>query len=585
MDGDGTPDLLARGPDDWQALRFTMLNGVPTLYWQAVAMPDTGDSAGGKNLNLGDFNGDGLADVFATNDKQDIVWLNTGSGTFYSRPLDRPKPSVLAYGDYHHKHLAVLDYNADNRDDFLEHWETPQYYAGNGTYTTDSFNWALQPDSQVTFFTTQEATGIRRPGEGGRLYPGDFTMSGDIDGDGNVDLFGSDSAVYFGSGSHNTLLTKVTDGVGKVVEVGYGGYKTDDRCSGSTWPEKCLKHLNSVVSTQNESTVDPFGNVTADRIVSYAFTNARVNLTGHGWLGFDRKEVSVAGTRTSGDAGTTTTVDYEPVARYDLNGKATTSTTPPYLYPLAGLVRTTTVDQHVNATTSAFPPLQSGFWERRTQTKNVWSVALSTERRPFPFATSTETQKYDRPVQGGIGPGPSTLPFEDNGTALSGCTTTFTPDGYGNVTYEYNSCDIYFETTATTRTFDLDPAHWLISNLKTLSVTTSRSNASREDWALTYTGGLLATVTRAPTGTDTRHKITYGRDDYGNVNQVTEEVAGEPSRATTIGYDSSNIFPQTITDAEGHTSVVEFDDHWGDAPERYGDRSLCDRWSLCDGAG
>ncbi|MEO8904554.1 MAG: RHS repeat-associated core domain-containing protein [Polyangiaceae bacterium] len=564
VDGDGTPDLLARGPDGWQALRFTVLNGVPTLYWQAVAMPDTGDSAGGKNLNLGDFNGDGLADVFSTNDKQDIVWLNTGSGTFYSRPLDRPKPSVLAYGDYRYRHLAVLDYNADNRDDFLEHWETPQYYAGNGAYTEDRFNWALQPDSQVTFFTTQEANSIRWPGADKRLYPGDFTMSGDIDGDGNIDLFGHDSAVFFGSGSHNTLLTKVTDGVGKVVDVIYGGYQTDERCSGSTWPEKCLKHLNSVVAEHKESTVDNNGNVTPDREFSYTFVNARMNLTGHGWLGFDRKIVTVGGQRTSGDAGTTTTVDYEPVVRYGLNGKPTASTTPAYLYPLAGLVRTATVDQHVNAVTSTFPPLQTGFWERRTQTKNVWSVALSASNRPFPFATSTETTKYDRPVQGGIGPGPSTPPFEENGTELSDCTTTFTPDGYGNVPSEYNECEnLYFERKQTIRTFESDPATWLISNPKTISITTKRSTSSTEEWALTYTGGLLTTVTRAPSGTDTRHKITYGRDAFGNVNQVVEEAAGEPARTTNVGYDKGNIFPETITNAAGQTSVVEFDDRWG----------------------
>jgi RHS repeat-associated protein len=562
VDGDGTPDLLARGPDGWQALRFDLRNGTPVLWWQPIAMPDTGSSGGGKDLNLGDFNGDGLPDVFQVNDRQDIIWLNTGSGRFYSRPLERPRPPVLALGPYSYRHLAVLDYNADNRDDFLEHWETAQYDAGNGTVTEDRFNWALQPDSRVTFFTTQEAEGIRWPGEGGHRYPGDFTVSSDIDGDGNIDLFGHDGAVFFGSGSHNSLLIKVTDGVGKVVDVAYGGYQPDERCSGNTWPEKCLKRLNSVVSSHKESTVDAFGNVTRDREFSYTFVNARMNLTGEGWLGFDRKIVSVAGERTTGNAGTTTTVDYEPVARYDRNGKPTSSTAPPYLYPLAGLVRRTTVDQHIDSL--SVQPLQSRLWERRTQTRNVWSVVMSASRRPFPFETFTETKKYERPAAEGVGPDPSPLPFENNGNQLSYCRTVLTPDAYGNIPSEYNECEnVDFERKQTTRTFELDPDNWLIGNPKTISTVNKRGTSATQEWELTYTGGLLTTVTRAPSGTDTRHKTTYGRDAFGNVNQIIEEAGGEPARTTGITYDNDNIFPATFTDAMGYTTQVKFDPHWG----------------------
>ena len=566
VDGDGTPDLLVRGSDGWLALRFSLQSGAPTLYWQPVALPDVGDSSGGKDLNLGDFNGDGLLDVFSTNDKQDVVWLNTGGGTFYNRLLDRPQPPLAASSGYRYKHLAVLDYNADSRDDFLEHWETPQYDAGLGTYQTDSFNWALLPDSDVNFFTTQEVKELRWPGTSlGPELAADFTMSGDIDGDGSIDLFGSSSAVFFGSGSMNTLLTKVTDGVGKVVDVIYGGYQTDDKCAGTSWPEKCLKNLNNVVAEHKEGTLDPLsGNVIPDREFSYTFINARMSLTGQGWLGFDRKIVTVGGERTTGDAGTTTTVDYEPVARYDLAGKLTTSTIPPYLYPLAGLAKTITVDQHVDTSTNFFPPLQGGFWERRTQTKNVWSVAMSASNRPFPFATATDVRKYDRPVQGGIGPGPSTPPFENNGSQLSYCTTTFTPDGYGNVPSEYNECEnLYFERKQTTRTFESDPASWLISNPKTISTVNKRGTFATQEWALTYTSGLLTTVTRAPNGTDARHKTTYGRDAFGNVNQITQEALGEPTRTTGITYDDDNIFPVTITDAKGYTTQVKFNRDWG----------------------
>ena len=405
VDGDGTPDLLVYGEGGWHVLRLSYPAGKATLSWQAVPMPVTGQSDGGKNLSLGDFNGDGLADVFGFDDKQYTVWLNSGGGRFLSYPIARPNPQIPPSHDYNgnavkfdFSRVAALDYNTDGRDDFLEHWQTGSYYRGSGEYTPDYFNWALEPSGKLDFFSTEPVPSIKWPHIDTKFYPGDFTMSADINGDGHLDLFGGNQAVFYGSG--DISLSKITDGLGKIVTIEYesslgeSGYKTDERCAsknspGNAWPEKCLPRMNGIVARHVEKRSDNAadGGAVAERYYTYRFTNGRMNLTGHGWLGFDRREVTVT-SAVARDAGTTTTIDYEPVVRYTPKGEIATDLSKPYLYPLAGLPRTTTVDQHVWRFDVDVPPLQSGFYERRTQIVNHWQVRQSAFVRPFPVVKS-----------------------------------------------------------------------------------------------------------------------------------------------------------------------------------------------------
>ena len=420
-------------------LRFTAEGGTPQLSWQPVAMPDVGDSTNGKGLNLGDFNGDGLVDVFGLDDAQYTIWLNTGDSRFEAKTLARPKPFPASF-DYSFKHLAVLPHNGDSRDDFVEHWEGPATVV-NGARTFDRFNWALMTSNDVSSFTTETIPSLHFSLPDGKTIPGDFTLAGDLNGDGSADLFGANGFAYYGAGVHNTLLSRVTDGLGKVVDITYGGYQTDKRCSSfDSWPEKCLPRMNGVVASHKEGSIDALSNsLLVVRDYSYQFVNARMNLTGHGWLGFDRKIVSM----TSGgdDAGVTVTTDYEPAARYSVSGQLTTSLKPPYLYPLAGLVNTVTVDRHVHAR-EALPPIQKGYYERRTQTTNTWAVEMSTLNRPFPFATSRRTVTYERPVTWIPGGGQSTPPFEVNGVAMYACDGQMTPDGFGNVVLDDEGCQL-----------------------------------------------------------------------------------------------------------------------------------------------
>ena len=237
------------------------------------------------------------------------------------------------------------------------------------------------------------------------------------------------------------------------------------------------------------------------------------------------------------------------------------------MVPSAGLPRTTTVDEHTVTPSSESPTLQNGFYERRTQTVNQWQVQQSAFNRPFPVLSARSTSTYDRPMPGGIGAPP---PFEFNGTLLSSCDDHFIPDPYGNITDEYGHCTVGssdVELSKTIRTFTPDPSTWLISNLENIKVSNTRRTKATREHHFTYTDGLLATVTRAPNGTnDQWHQSTFQRDDLGNVRQIIESTRSAPSRTTTVTYDDDGIFPSTVTNPAGQMTRLSFDHDWG-APD------------------
>ena len=582
LDGDGTPDLLAMGVDGWRVLRLSYPGGVrapgikPELSWQPVAMPNTGNSGAGQALNLGDFNGDGLPDVFGYDNKQYTVWLNTGGARFYARNIPRPRPPLPpSPSTFGFKRVAVLDLNNDGHDDLLEHWQTPSYDIGGGVFPRDRFNWGLEPTGNLQLFTTDKVPSIQWIDAYGQPKPGDFTLTADVNGDGRSDLLGSDTSVFYGAG--DVSLTRITDGLGKIVDIRYGtyqggGYKTDGRCAsnapGSTWPEKCLPRMSGLVAGHAEGALDASGSFVSERTYSYTFVNGRMNLTGHGWLGFDRRVISMSST-VLGDGGTTTTIDYEPVARYTPGGQPATDLSKPYLYPFAGLPRTTTVDHHAFGG-NFLPPLQDGLYERRIQTVNQWRVQLSAFNRPFPVIGSLVTGTFDRRLDGGPPP-----PFEFNGTLLSSCNHELDTDPYGNVASDKGACRIagleaeFFQTT---KDFAPDPLTWLISTPEEIHIYKSQGTNAQRDYRLKYSGGLVESVTRAPDDTNDQspagtkgqwHRTTYVRDDFGNIKQISEEAKGSAPRTTIITYDDDGIFPAKITNPASQTTKISFDSRWG----------------------
>jgi RHS repeat-associated protein len=584
IDGDGKPDLLVRGDDGWAVLRYSVLkpcpdpvgSECPQLAFEPVQFPDVGYSAKGANpnggavLSLADLNGDGLADIWTVDGNKATVWLNTGGKRFLTRNLVRPQPALQALPSngvqYTYQRTAVLDYDGDGRLDLLENWLLPHQ---------NEINVALFPNSSVTAFDSQRAHFLwPDPNMKGEET---FFNVGDVDGDGAMDLIGW--GFFYGPKSHRLLLKSVTDGLGNFTNIDYdgGAYHTDERCAATKWPEKCLPHITSLVSSDSEGFTDATGTPVSERGHTYQYLNARMNLTGHGWLGFDQRIVK------GNDSGHDQTVvtDYEPVARYDLNGQAIDSAAPPYIYPLAGLPHVVRIADGLVSRDPGFictvhacdpPPLQTATFYRLTRIENDWGVQLSAYGRPFPVVSSRDTSTYDKALETVAPPPPLN---EDGALLLSDCfVSNVVVDAFGNTTHSDEICQNEEgesnaeETIMDQPTFETDVANWLAFNPTEIRITSTRSDETQtQSWGLQYQNGMLFTATRAPGNTAQQHKTTYLRDAFGNPYQITENVlSGEHSRTTTITYDSDNVYPTTVTNAvdqTNQTSLVSFDPRFG----------------------
>ncbi len=582
VDGDGTLDLLARGQGGWQVLRYTVNNAQGSISFDPVTFLDVGGSKGsaGGDLFLGDFNGDGLEDIRHRNDNRTYtIWLNAGGGLFTARTVSEGSTTATGF-DIREKLRATvtLDYNADGRSDLLENFNFDDNV--DGEIIPHNFNTALLPDSIVSTLSGVGIPEVKFTAEEGGTFAASFIGAADLDGDGNPDLFDVDSngfggSVYYGGGNHNTLLAQVVDGLGNITRVNYDetGTYSGDTCLG-IWPEKCLRTANNLVSSHVEGFTSSQGSEVDERTYTYHYVNGRMSVAGQGWLGFERRTVDMSA--AAGEVITTT--DYAPVARYDLSGNPTQTATPPYIYPFAGLVQTTTVDVLSDSGPGTIkPPLQRDFFDQRTQTVNTWAVQLSASNRPFPFVQTRTRNTYERPVTGGGFINPTRPPFEDNGSQVTTCLDSFSVDGYGNMLNGGSQCqgiESFLDEDSTVSTFVPDPTTWLISNPTNVQIFNQhvevvegsiRTAFDVREFNLGYTAqGLLHTVSRAPNGTsDQQITTTYDRDGFGNVSQITEQVPGEATRITGISYDSDNVFPHTITNPEQQTTQVLFDPNWG----------------------
>jgi RHS repeat-associated protein len=569
IDGDGSADLLSHGlAGGWGVLRFT-----PPAHagWEIVDLKDVGSIGTGDGASFGDFNNDGLTDLYRADGDKATIWLSGGRNRFYSRLINRPQPALgqpAPPGPFTFQKQALLDHNADGYIDLVESWK-----AINGGQTT-FFNVALLSNGLGTAVSPTDAQLLwprGGPSNPGLLVPGGFRMVGDVDGDGSPDLFGN-KMPFYGKGQRNRLLKRVVDGAGRFTAIQYDANSpsatytnTGAGSCGTTWPDTCLKRMSGLVSSYDEGYVTNVGD-TLERSHQYQYVNAHVSVTGEGWLGFERK---IARSFAAGRLVQEITTAYEAPQPHTQAGQKIPNNVPlvpPYIYPLAGLPRTIIVDSYplVPQIGDGSGSIENGSFIRRSVQSNIWAVKMSASNRPFPFLDARVTKTYDKPL-------PATpLPFEDNGTTLTFCTETRAPDGYGNVVTAHEVCQgtpsTPEEETTSVNEVTPNPVTWLISTSTPQYLTTTSKRGGETATQLRmlayYPNGLLHYETRAPDSIAAR-RTAYVRDSFGNPTLVTEEAAGEANRSTTISYDAEGIYPERITNGKGQETEVRFDPRWG----------------------
>jgi RHS repeat-associated protein len=586
VDGDGSADLLAHVRGDvlagitagWKVLRYAPSQN-PPLRWDAVDLPDVGNSALGEGLALADFNGDGLMDIYgrpkSSTEAKVVVWLNGGANRFVPRTLLRslPAPNPI-YGAFSLQQQAFLDNNFDGRGDILESW------IARGASKAFFHTQALYPSSLVSrldvenvpLFWPSDIAGL--PND-----PGGFRLAADLDGDGNTDLFGNKKAFYRNGKPSNRLLSRVVDGAGRLTVIRYDEdngaeptYSSSLPGDQNTWPVNRLPRMTGLVGSHDEGYVNGNSQDVVERSYEYKYFNARMNLTGEGWIGFDRRKVRAwvnSGSVLRLVQDVTTDYASSQLDTYQPNGDRTgisSAPTVPYLYPLAGLPTSVMVDNYPLDFGTPPPGIENGSYVRRSSVVNDWQVKKSAFGRGFPYLRSQLKTSYDK-VLG--------APPEELGTLLSYCVTVNESDDFGNVTMSQERCqgnvNIPTGSAAEENTTFIEPERnvdqWLISNPHHVSKISSMGDQTeRQEWILGYENGLLVSSTRAPEDLDqTKPQQTiYSRDEYGNAYRIIkQEFTGEPERPIDIQYGADKIYPTSITNTLGQTTEVRFDPKWG----------------------
>jgi enediyne biosynthesis protein E4 len=200
-----------------------------------TAVDEFGNPLGDMGLTVGDFDNDGLFDIFVTTfiDQPKTLYHNQGSNTF----LDQTTSFSLGMVGFHYSGWGTKFFDFDNDgwlDLFITNGHTMEQLEKQ--FPADPFaepNYMLRNLKGKEFVDVSEATGIRKlPNKVGR-----GTAFGDFDNDGDIDILiinKNDSPTFWrndGGNSHNWIVLRTEGvksnrcGIGAKVTVTAGGLR------------------------------------------------------------------------------------------------------------------------------------------------------------------------------------------------------------------------------------------------------------------------------------------------------------------------------------------------------------------------
>ena len=507
FNGDGRGDLLLRVQVDgcggsssctpnWSD-RLQVFASRGTLLVPQAVLENSTDPL------LADFNSDGLTDIaWSLSGTSARLLLATGrrgtadAGFAAQSGGGLPALSTLA-------RPMIADWDGDGRSDLL---------------VPGTSEW-LVCRSLGTMLETCRPAGMGPVGASG------LPVFLDANGDGLSDFIHADSALRFRAHDGGTpdLLAAAVDGHGVRAEFEYSSLtRADVHTVGrsSAYPVADYAAPALVVSRLTKS--DGIGGTYR---LSYTYEGAKAQALGRGFLGFARRS------ETDSRGGTVTVTDYLQ---------------DPAVYEQVGAVRAIAVFK------SDGTPLG--------RTTHQWArLALGSgyEARSFPYVASSVADRY-----------------ELDGTWVSSTHVSTRVDSFGTpidqqsqtreVNTGLNPGAVHWERISAASVTN-DTANWCIGRVGTTQVTRGHSLPGGAEVTRTSSRTVDPVSCRTtqqiiePGRTDLQVTTDISYDAFGNVAYRSSTAAGQASRMHSYSWSSSGRFLQSVSNPEGHRTLMSWD--------------------------
>ena len=574
FNGDGRADLAASGN---RALLSTG-NGFVQSAWTVPNLTATQVPFG-----AGDFNGDGRDDLYYVqwNGISGTVYVTYSTGSGFGAAVNAGSFPGVACGEANcPPPIAVGDFNGDGRADLAV------------ILAPGSYSLILSTGNGFTSGATYQPYSGPAP---------TMVGAGDFNGDGRQDLY---YALW--NGMSNTVHVMYSNGLGFALPVNAGSFSAGT-CGDGTCPlpiasgdfdgdgRSDLASLGSPARMAKGPTPDLLNSITsglnASTTIAYKPLTDSTVYTAGGDAIYPVRDIKRQGpiyvvASVGGDDG----IGGESLSSYTYRAAQTNLAGRGFL----GFHSVTVHDSASGITTQTdyrqdYP--YTGLPGRSTrtspggvllsQTDITYSAQSLGGTRYFPYAAQSVESRY-----------------ELDGSLIASTTTTQQYDGWGNPTQiVVATSDGHSKTTV--NTYSNDNANWLLGRLTRAAVTSTLpggSSATRTS-AFEYdaASGLLSKEIVEPDTPQLRLDTAYVYDAYGNKISVTVSspavgAAVIQTRTRTTGYAATAAnpvagqFPTTSTNALGHSETQEYDHRNGKVTKLTGPNGLTTTWDY-DGFG
>ncbi len=292
--------------------RLSWIGSTPGIYSDSCRTTMNGDFPIMGNIELGDFDGNGLPDILYIKNTWDNtvnLFLNKGNGTFNSKKINLTGQGNIDYLSIPNKRFRVYDMNQDGKSDIIidiSHRE--QFFSLGVTYGYRHFQWFRSTGSSMEFVkeTSYKTEYVPFTINGSRqrveVNPIQIIL-GDFRGGGIPEIISYGQDCYHGNTDRawrlyksgftdkSGKLTRITDSFKNKTELSYAPLSdknTYEYRNNITVKSPVRKLIAPLYVVNRLTTTDAVGQ---GKSLFYTYRSAHVHAQGKGFLGF--KEITV----------------------------------------------------------------------------------------------------------------------------------------------------------------------------------------------------------------------------------------------------------------------------------------------------